>query len=226
MIWLGVRERVLAVQGAWSRTYPLLSPSRPQVPEPVLTPGEITEVEAQYGVALPAEYRSFLAEVGAGGAGPRMLTSLRRVEGRWGWVEKEDERNPWILDPSRPFTETEKWAGQQVATLQAAGHEPGPRDGETDYYQDYRRAFGGDRGEEAWHVERGRGAILISDDGCGTSNWLIAVGPCRGELRYRECEINPPFEPVVDARGNRHTFRTWYLEWLERREAGTVASAR
>ncbi|WP_437074397.1 SMI1/KNR4 family protein [Streptomyces sp. enrichment culture] len=45
--------------------------------EPVLTPGQIAEVEAQFGVVLPEEYRSFLAELGAGDPGPdRRLTSL------------------------------------------------------------------------------------------------------------------------------------------------------
>ncbi|MFE7524915.1 hypothetical protein ACFU7Y_04265 [Kitasatospora sp. NPDC057542] len=56
------------------------------------------------------------------------------------------------------------------------------------------------------------------------TGWLIVVGPHSGELRDRAGAVNPPFEPYVDARGNRHTFRTWYLEWLERRETATRLS--
>jgi hypothetical protein len=206
--WSGVRDRVIAVV-----EYPVF--------QPVLAAGEIAGVEAQYGVTLPGEYRSFLAEVGAGGPGPGLyLTSLRQVGGKWVWVED----GPWdmahfILDPSGPFTESQEWADQQVRTLRAAGYEPGIRDDVYDYREDYRQAFGGGVEDEAWELERGRGAIPISDHGCGMSSWLIAVGPHRGELRFRDCAVNPPFDPHVDVHGNRHTFYTWYIEWLERHEA-------
>ena len=78
---------------------------------------EIAEVEAQCGVALPLEYRTFLAEVGAGGPGPGAVTPLRRIE--------------------------EKWVDQQIATLRAAGHEPTTRDDEDDYFYAYLEVFGG-----------------------------------------------------------------------------------
>ncbi|MEV7189753.1 hypothetical protein [Kitasatospora sp. NPDC093102] len=159
--------------------------------------------------------------VGAGGPGPALqLTSLRRIDGTWGWVWDDDEDRPWLLDSSGPFVETEDWADRQTATLRAAGYEPTTRDEDDDYLDDYRKAFG-DAGDEAWHLERGRGAIHISANGCVMTGWLIVVGPHSRELRDRACAVNPPFEPYVDARGNRHTFRTWYLEWLERRETAT-----
>lgn len=215
MDWSGVRDRVIAVVEA------VRGPSLFPIFEPVLTAAEIAEVEAQYGVALPDEYRTFLAEVGAGGPGPALeLTSLRRVEGRWGWVWDNDEAHPWLLDPSALFIETQEWADQQIATLRAAGCEPTTRNDDDDYLSDYREAFG-DAGDEVWHLERGRGAILISDNGCGMTGWLIVVGPHRGELRDRDCDVNPPFEPYVDRHGNRHSFRTWYLEWLEQYETAT-----
>lgn len=216
MQWSGVRERVIAVEEAERRARGRAPYGYPTF-EPVLTPAELVEVEAQLGVSLPDEYRTFLAEVGAGGPGPALnLTSLHRVDGKWGWIwESEDQ--PWLLDPSGPFVETEDWADQQTATLRAAGYEPTTRDVDDDYLDDYRKVFG-DAGEEVWVLERGRGAIHISDNGCGMTGWLIVVGPHRGELRDRDCAVNPPFEPYVDANGNRHTFRSWYLEWLEQRE--------
>ncbi|MFE7045881.1 SMI1/KNR4 family protein [Streptomyces atratus] len=205
---IAVVEAERRARGWRSSQYPIF--------EPVLTAAEIAEVEAQYGVELPDEYRTFLAEVGAGGPGPALeLTSLRRVDGKWGWVW--DEGDPLLLDPSGPFVETEEWADQQIATLNAAGYESTTRDDDDDYLDDYRVVFG-DAGDEVWHEERVRGAIHISDNGCGMTSWLIVVGPRRGELRDRDCATNPPFEPYVDVRGNRHTFHTWYLEWLEQRE--------
>ncbi|MFE0628497.1 SMI1/KNR4 family protein [Streptomyces sp. NPDC058864] len=213
--WSGVRERVIAVEEAERRASGRGTSPHP-VFEPVLTAAEIAEVEAQYGVELPDEYRTFLAEVGAGGPGPAFeLASLRRVDGTWGWIWAGCD--PMVLDASGPFVETADWADRQVATLHAAGYEPTTRDDDDDYLDDYRSAFG-DTGEADWFEERVRGAILISDNGCGMSGWLIVVGPHRGELRDRDCGGNPPFEPCVDASGERHTFRTWYLEWLEERE--------
>jgi SMI1 / KNR4 family (SUKH-1) len=155
MDWSGVRERVIAVEEAERRARGL-GPSRYPTFAPVLTPAEIAEVEAQFGVALPDEYRTFLAEVGAGGPGPALeLTSLRRIDGKWGWVWENDEDHPWLLDPSGPFVETEDWADQQTATLRAAGYEPTTRDEDDDYLDDYRKVFG-DAGNEVWHLERGR----------------------------------------------------------------------
>lgn len=217
MDWSGVRERVVAVEEAERRIHGR-GPSPSPTFEPVLSGAEIAEAEAQFGVALPDEYRTFLEQVGAGGPGPALeLTSLRRIDGKWGWVWDNDEDHPWLLDSSGPFVETEDWADQQLATLRAAGHEPTTRDEDDDYLDDYRKVFG-DAGDELWHLERGRGAIHISDNGCGTTGWLIVVGPHRGELRDRDCAVNPPFEPYADAKGGLHTFRTWYLEWLEQRE--------
>ncbi|MFF8911102.1 SMI1/KNR4 family protein [Streptomyces olivaceoviridis] len=219
--WSGVRERVIAVVEARRRAHGWGPPPH-AVFEPVLTAAEIAEAEAQYGVELPEEYRTFMAEVGAGGPGPGFeLTSLRRVDGTWGWVWEDGD--PILLDPSGPFVETEEWADQQLATLRAAGYEPTTRDEDDDYLNDYRKVFD-DAEDRVWHEERNRGAILISDNGCGMTSWLIIVGPHRGELRDRNVGTNPPYIPFVDGHGKRHNFHTWYLEWLQRRERETLGS--
>jgi hypothetical protein len=114
MHWSAVRDRVMAVTEAECRARGRAPLGQPLF-ESVLTTDEIAEVEAQYGVPLPDEYRSFLAEVGAGGPGPALaLMSLRRVNGTWGWVWDDDENDPWTLDPSGPFIESSEWADHQV----------------------------------------------------------------------------------------------------------------
>lgn len=164
--WSRVRERVNAVEETERRARGR-APSQDPTFEPVLTPAEIAEAEAQFGVTLPDEYRTFLAEVGAGGPGPALrLTSLRRIDGRWGWVWDSDEQHPWQLDTDGPFVETEDWADQQMATLRASGYEPTTRDQDVDYLDDYRKAFG-EAGDEVWHVERGgvRSSSATTDAG-------------------------------------------------------------
>jgi hypothetical protein len=217
--WPGVRDRVIAVEEAVRQARG--EPPSP-ILEPVMTAGEIAEVEAQYGVALPGEYRSFLAEVGAGGpedGSGLHLTALCRIAGKWGWAWCKENPVPfWILDPRPSLDTQEEWASAQVAALRAAGHEPGARDEEDDYAEDYKKAFGPDAGAEAFQVQSARGMIYLSDNGCGTSSWLVVTGPRRGEVRDRECAVNPGYEPAVDAEGNRHTFRTWYLQRLEQYE--------
>jgi hypothetical protein len=211
--WSGVRDRVAA---AVSRGAPGLHAHF----EPVLTADEVAEVEAQCGVVLPEEYRSFLLEVGSGGPGPALeLTTLSRIDGQWGWLwDTVGPDHPWRLDASGAFIENEQWLEEQQRFLRMAGHEAAAPDDEHGYLRDFKVAFGAYRGEELWHLHRERGAILISDNGCGMTSYLILVGPHRGELRFRDCAENPPYEPLETADGRRHNFYSWYMEWLEQHE--------
>lgn len=218
MDWSGVRERVLAVASA-KRTARGWRPA--EVPDlyPVLTAEEVAEAEAQFGVTFPQEYRSFLLEVGAGGVGPKiLLAELRKVRGSWGWITEDDEGCVFELDASGPFIESDDWLGVQIGTLRAAGFEPTVPDPDEDYFLDYQAAFGESAGEDLWYEQQFRGVIRISDNGCGMTGWLIVVGPHRGEVRDRAAEFNARLEPYVDAFGERHTFGSWYLDWLEQEE--------
>ncbi|MFJ4090851.1 SMI1/KNR4 family protein [Kitasatospora sp. NPDC089913] len=191
----------------------------------MLTPAELAEVEAQDGVRLPDEYRAFLTEVGAGGPAPSsssLVAPGRRsaVGGRRGWVW-DDEADPWLLEPGGPFVETVSRPARQAATLRAAGYEPTGRSaeghGHDNRLDDHRAAFGED-GDELRHLDRDRGTVRISDNGWGMTRRLVLVGPHAGELRHRDCVLDPPFEPALDAPGKQHGFGSWFLEWLERRE--------
>ena len=211
--WLGVYERVAAVERSRGRS-PRLGP----VFEPALTFEQIEEVEAEAGISLPDEYAAFLAEVGSGGPGPDLeLTTLCQVDGRWAWVWTA-ANYPQIPDASGPFLENDEWVGHQIATLRAAGGEPTVRDSHSDYLGDYRRVFGEVEGTRLFAEGRFRGAIQISDNGCGMTSWLVLEGPHRGEIWFRDCAPNPPLEPLLNEAGEPHGFYSWYIDWLERRE--------
>jgi len=170
-------------------------------------------------VSLPEEYAAFLVEVGAGGPGPELeLTTLCQSEGRWGWVWSTSGYHG-VPDTTGPFLETEEWVEHQIATLRAAGHEPTVRDEDEDYLADYCRVFGEFDGNRLFDEHRFRGAIHISDNGCGMTSWLVVVGPHRGEIWFRDCARNPPMEPLLDTNGQPHSFHTWYMDWLKREEA-------
>ncbi|MDW6058250.1 SMI1/KNR4 family protein [Streptomyces sp. FXJ1.4098] len=72
--WAGVRERVLALRKAprWWAVFGADFPDHGHNFEllPVLTEEQLGAVERRLGTELPEEYRTFLLEVGAGGAGP------------------------------------------------------------------------------------------------------------------------------------------------------------
>ncbi|MFZ4278278.1 SMI1/KNR4 family protein, partial [Streptomyces arboris] len=84
--WCGVRQRVVALGIEPSSGKVFGSLGHGWVLEDPLTDEGLIELEAQVGVRLPGDYRSFLTCVGAGGAGPAYgLFPVRRVQGCWRW---------------------------------------------------------------------------------------------------------------------------------------------
>ncbi|MFD8808204.1 SMI1/KNR4 family protein [Streptomyces sp. NPDC059597] len=120
---------------------------RPPLPEP-----EIRSFETGHGIALPPEYRSFVAQVGDGPAGPAhglMPLTTPRPE----VVEDEAVDDEWAEDrrPGRlaaPFPLTEPASG--------------------------RIGTGAD--------SLTRGTLLLAEQGCGTFLRLVLNGPHTGEI--------------------------------------------
>src|SRR5256885_16609908 len=82
--WSGVRLRVTALAGD-ARTGELFGAGghhfRLRAP---LSGRELAGAEAQFGVRLPEQYRDFLRQVGAAGAGPFYgIFSLTKANGSW-----------------------------------------------------------------------------------------------------------------------------------------------
>ncbi|MFI5526982.1 SMI1/KNR4 family protein [Kitasatospora sp. NPDC051853] len=175
--------------------------------EPPLAEEQLAEAERDFGVALPPSYRSFLREVGGGGAGPYYgLFPLRRDEAGWYWNDSGVRTDGSGL--AGPFLSAEERARLE---REYDAREPDERDFPDG--QAYRAARG------AWSEEEDEleaaleaGALCLSHEGCGYYVWLAVTGPGRGTLFTDMRPSGRGFEPIAD------DFRGWYLTWLDRAE--------
>ncbi|MEU8780474.1 SMI1/KNR4 family protein [Streptomyces sp. NPDC048637] len=120
---------------------------------PALPEAEIRAFEEVHGVGLPAQYRSFVATVGNGPAGPGhglMPLTVPRPEAGEEWAvddEWEEDRLPGRLAAPFPLT--------------------GPLPGRIDV-----RTTG----------ELTQGTLVLAEEGCGIFLRLILTGPRAGEV--------------------------------------------
>lgn len=183
--------------------------------EPPLSEDEVREVETQFQVELPEEYRSFLLQAGSGGAGPDYgLFPLRRVDGRWCWIGDGGELN----DPSRlvqPFAHTE--------AFNPADGLPEPPD-EDDYdsveaLNQAEDAYWEHHDAVVFRPEHFAGLLYLSHGGCALRQVLVVNGPARGRMWADFTADDVGLEPLVDADGTPLGFARWYRRWLDEAEA-------
>ncbi|MBO0609884.1 hypothetical protein [Myceligenerans salitolerans] len=161
------------------------------------------EAEAQFGVALPEEYRSFLVEVGAGGAGPGYgLEVLRSERGTWHWGHGDV-----ILDQIHRPAQT----AEQIEAAWSEVPEAPPQRADFPDDAGFAAATASLRDlEEEVYSRRFIGCIPLVHRGCGWEEWLVVSGPQRGHIRVMGDEILP----VSDS------FHDHYLNWLQQAETG------
>ncbi|MEU8060684.1 SMI1/KNR4 family protein [Microbispora bryophytorum] len=203
--WAGVRERVLALREAphWRTVFgaDFLSSGHKFELLPVLTEEQVHMVERRLGVELPEEYRTFLLEVGAGGAGPdyglfpvvpagpgtrpagRRCALLFRPE-----LTAEFDEHVWRAEPQR-----------------------------ADYSDDgaFAAAYASwdDRAEELENALTD-GTLRISDQGCAYFTLLVVTGAHRGTVWD---DVRGVGEGVLPIKRNDRiaSFAKWYLHWLD-----------
>ncbi|MFJ8107522.1 SMI1/KNR4 family protein [Streptomyces sp. NPDC096132] len=214
-IWGGVRERVEAlaradkareVFGAWDR-YGVVG-HHFRLADP-LSEAEVTEAEAQWGVSLPVDYRAFLLEVGAGGAGPGYgLTVLSRGDAGWLW---SDPGGGTVHERLRfPFP-----GGEESRRVQAEHEGKEPVESDFEDEAAFRVAY------RAWLDEDERlfdwfssGAVCLSHEGCGCFHWLVVSGAQQGRVWLDDRPADGRFRPLGEV-----GFTDWYLDWVEKTEA-------
>lgn len=215
--WAGVRQRVARVGARPAGGSGVFGASGHEwVLEDPLTPGELGELEAQLGVRLPEEYREFLLQVGAGGAGPAYgLFPVRRAQGRWYWEGDGAD----LTDPARlaePFPEHGPDRGALDEHLARC-----PEEADFDGAEEF------DDAVEAWHKqrqalmfapERTAGTLVISHLGCGLRELLVVSGSHRGTIWSDHRADDVDLAPLLDGEGAPVTFARWYTGWLEQAE--------
>ncbi|MFI1353212.1 SMI1/KNR4 family protein [Streptomyces sp. NPDC020898] len=215
MNWSGVRERVEAlahadkanqVFGAWDRYggvghhFWLADP---------LSESEVAEAEAQWGVSLPVDYRTFLLEVGAGGAGPGYgLTVLSRSGAGWLWSDVGGDTVHERLRFAFP-------GGEESVRVQAEHESKEPVESHFEDEAAFREAY------RAWLEQDEKlfdwfssGAVCLSHEGCGCCHWLVVSGSQKGRVWLDDRPGDGGFRPLGEV-----AFADWYLDWVERSEA-------
>ncbi len=171
---------------------------------PRLSSDELAEAEAQFGIAFPEEYRDFLQQVGAGGAGPfHGIFPLIRSAGRWRWEGDGAE----LTDVTRlkdPFAEDS--FPREVLEIMRAERPPREDTARFDAWLD--------RWETAlWSRDRTIGAVCLCHEGCALRRWLIVNGPHRGEIWIDHRADDVDLTPMADQ--GPVGFGQWYQSWLD-----------
>ncbi|MCX4779850.1 SMI1/KNR4 family protein [Streptomyces sp. NBC_01264] len=210
-VWAGVRDRVLRlaehpeadqVFGAQGHGFRL---------GPVMGEGQLRALEADLGVGLPEQYRSFLLRVGSGGAGPHYgLMTPVLSDGAWQWLGiglRYAAQSTTAEFAGRPFVA--EALRQELAVLET--REPVKEAFEAD--DAFRLAYAAwDARYEELHDAQEAGAVFLSEQGCGYTSLMVMTGPHRGAI----WEDLRPMDRGIEPTGQ--DFAHWYRSWLERTE--------
>ncbi|MFD9338131.1 SMI1/KNR4 family protein [Streptomyces sp. NPDC060028] len=220
--WAGVRERVAALGAQSARSEVFGSLGHRWVLDEPLTENELAELEDQIAVRLPGDYRTFLVQVAAGGAGPAYgLFPVRRVQDGWCWEgDGADLADLSML--AEPFPEQ---GPNPKALEELLARCPEAED--FDEIEDFDEDF--EAWDEAWGAlmfapERTAGAIVISHLGCALREWLIISGSHRGTIWSDGRADDADLVPLLAPDGQPVTFARWYTTWLEQAERAALPS--
>lgn len=208
--WDEVRDRTVALYAR-----PGAGPGRQSDLPEVLTETQVREVEEQFGVLLPDDYRRYLLHVSAGGR----VRTLRFDGARWGWDGARYADHAKLHVPF-PDQDTALTASEDV-------WESAPKRedyiSDTAYEADHRAwREAADAAEEA----RAAGAVFLCDDGCGFYTLLVVSGPLRGTMWFDGRATCDRINPLLNDDRRPATFAEWYLDWLVHEESLTTPDQR
>ncbi|MEU9111956.1 SMI1/KNR4 family protein [Streptomyces sp. NPDC048483] len=173
---------------------------------PVLTEEQLRAAERWLGIELPDEYRMFLLEVGAGGAGPGY--------GLFPIKPPEPDAPPSTGHCALPF--------RPELTAELDEHQCYAEPQQADYPDD-------DAFTAAYAVWEARydelcgalteGTLCLSHRGCSYYFVLVVTGPHRGTVWEDVSSVGEGVVPIeLRGKSGHVSFAEWYLDWLERAE--------
>ncbi|MGQ5640813.1 MULTISPECIES: SMI1/KNR4 family protein [unclassified Streptomyces] len=208
--WDEVRERTIALyarRGTDARGQRGLPPA--------LSEAQVRQVEEQFGVTFPDDYRQYLLRVSAGGR----VRTLRFDGSRWGWdgARQADHAKLHI-----PFPDHD--------TALAVSEELWEKEPKR---EDYASAAAYQADHDAWREAadaaedaRACGAAFLHDDGCGFYTLLVMSGPMRGTMWFDGRATCDRLNPLLNDARQPASFAEWYLDWLAHEEPLTTPEQR
>jgi hypothetical protein len=176
-----------------------------------LTESEIAAFELKFGCRFPEQYRTFIAHVGNGGAGP--FYGLFPL----GMHDDDFDLCPWdkgslLGDPGKPF----RFNGEWNLSSDFMSQEPDPDESTSEEDEDRMwEEWDAKLEAEYWASDLMDGAIPICHEGCALRNWLVVTGPLAGTVWMDYRADMGGVMPCVGADGEPMSFQDWYLGWLD-----------
>lgn len=162
-----------------------------------LSDTQLRATETEFEFTVPDEYRSFLLEVGNGGAGPGYgLFPL----GQWG--DTAAATRPWADRPrrmSQQFPHTEAWNLSRDERTPPEGLD---RAGEDRWFADLDQRY--------FDPALIDGTLPLAHLGCAIDVMLVVTGERAGEIWVDDRSSDNGIGPLDEA-----GFAHWYLVWLE-----------
>ncbi|WP_394844906.1 SMI1/KNR4 family protein [Pendulispora brunnea] len=147
--------------------------------------------ESTHGIRLPSDYRSFLSELGNGGAGPYYgVFKLGEMDDHSGF-------KPWTADgivgnlaKSFPYTTSWNLSAEELERIQTSEDD-----------EEILRVY--------WIAIDG--AIPICHEGCALRDWLVVSGTEAGRVWHDATADLEGWSPCTFPDGRHMTFADWYL---------------
>jgi len=154
-----------------------------------ISESEVRSFESEHGIELPAQYRSFITQIGNGGVGPNYgLFPLAKT------LEHASDKEYGEFSLDKEFPHKKHWNMQCAIPTQDI---PPERMQEYETFEN-----------EYFKNHHLNGSIAISDAGCGYIYLLVVSGDQAGTVWYDARVSDGGISPSTKS------FNEWYGEWL------------